>query len=84
MAFPCNQSLWQEPGSNDDIQSFCKLNYGVTFPVLAKIDVNGGQAAPFYRWLKQQKRGSLGCQRITWNFTEVLIRMSYMMAEQEQ
>jgi glutathione peroxidase len=71
LGFPCNQFLRQEPGSNNDIQSFCQLSYGVTFPVLAKINVNGGQAAPLYRWLKQQKRGSLGRQRITWNFTKV-------------
>lgn len=71
LGFPCNQFLRQEPGSNDEIQSFCQLNYGVTFPVLAKVNVNGGQTAPIYRWLKKQKRGSLGCRRITWNFTKV-------------
>ncbi|KAJ5116062.1 hypothetical protein N7456_000410 [Penicillium angulare] len=73
LGFPCNQFLRQEPGSNDDIQSFCQLNYGVTFPVLAKVNVNGGQTAPIYKWLKQQKRGFLGCQRITWNFTKFVI-----------
>ncbi|KAJ5913145.1 hypothetical protein N7504_002028 [Penicillium tannophilum] len=73
LGFPCNQFLRQEPGSNNDIQSFCQLNYGVMFPVLAKVNVNGGQAAPIYQWLKQQKKESLWCQRITWNFTKFVI-----------
>lgn len=60
LGFPCNQFLRQEPGSNDVIQSFCQVNYGVTFPVLAKLKVNGGQADPLYRWLKGQKKRCFG------------------------
>ncbi|OBT75974.1 hypothetical protein VF21_05747 [Pseudogymnoascus sp. 05NY08] len=73
LGFPCNQFMQQEPDSDDSIQSFCQLNYGVTFPVLAKIDVNGSTANPLYKWLKQQKTGILGMKRISWNFTKFSI-----------
>lgn len=73
IGFPCNQFGGQDPGSNDEIQSFCQLNYGVTFPVLGKIDVNGDKADPLYDWLKKSKPGILGLQRIKWNFEKFLI-----------
>jgi len=73
LGFPCNQFGSQEPGSNADIQSFCSLNYGVTFPVLAKIDVNGDKTAPIYTWLKESAPGILGTEMIKWNFTKFLV-----------
>ncbi|CAK7216249.1 Glutathione peroxidase 2 [Sporothrix curviconia] len=73
LGFPCNQFGAQEPGSNDDIQSFCLVNYGVSFPIFSKIDVNGDSAAPLYTWLKEQKSGLLGLKRIKWNFEKFLI-----------
>lgn len=72
VGFPCNQFGGQEPGTNDEIQEFCKLNYGVTFPVLAKIDVNGKNADPLYVYLKSEKSG-IGGSAIKWNFTKFLI-----------
>jgi glutathione peroxidase len=73
LGFPCNQFGGQDPGSNDEIQSFCQLNYGVTFPVLGKIDVNGDKADPLYDWLKKSKPGIMGLQRVKWNFEKFLI-----------
>jgi peroxiredoxin len=73
LGFPCNQFGGQDPGSNDDIQNFCKVNYGVTFPVLGKIDVNGDKAAPLYDWLKKEKPGIMGLKMIKWNFEKFLI-----------
>jgi len=73
VGFPCNQFGSQDPGSNDDIQSFCQLNYGVSFPVLGKTDVNGAHAEPVYEWMKEQKPGLLGLKRIKWNFEKFLI-----------
>ena len=73
LAFPCNQFGRQEPGEADEIAAFCERNYGVSFPVFAKIDVNGAEAHPLYRWLKQEKPGLLGIGRIPWNFTKFLI-----------
>ena len=73
VAFPCNQFGRQEPGSADEIESFCQVNYGVSFPVMAKIDVNGDGATPLYNWLKSEAPGVLGTQRIKWNFTKFLI-----------
>jgi len=73
LGFPCNQFGGQDPGSNDEIQSFCQLNYGVSFPVLGKIDVNGDTADPVYQWLKKEKPGLLGLQRIKWNFEKFLV-----------
>jgi len=73
LGFPCNQFGGQDPGSNDDIQSFCQVNYGVTFPVLGKIDVNGDSADPVFQWLKKEKPGIMGLQRIKWNFEKFLV-----------
>jgi glutathione peroxidase len=73
LGFPCNQFGAQEPGTADEIASFCELNFGVTFPLLAKIDVNGDAAAPLYRHLKQAKPGLLGSEAIKWNFTKFLV-----------
>lgn len=73
LAFPCNQFGRQEPGDEAEIRRFCDTQYGVTFPVFAKIDVNGGDAHPLYRWLKEQKPGLLGTEGIKWNFTKFLI-----------
>ncbi|GKS93693.1 glutathione peroxidase [Acidovorax sp. SUPP2825] len=73
LGFPCNQFGRQDPGSNDEIASFCQLNYGVSFPMMAKFDVNGADADPLYRWLKAEAPGLLGTQAIKWNFTKFLI-----------
>lgn len=73
LGFPCNQFGSQEPGNNEEIQKFCKLNYGVTFPVMAKIDVNGENTDPLYAWLKSSVPGTLGTEAIKWNFTKFLI-----------
>ncbi len=73
IAFPCNQFGGQEPGSADEIASFCDLNFGVSFPLMAKIDVNGADADPLYNWLKSEAPGLLGSKRIKWNFTKFLI-----------
>lgn len=73
VGFPCNQFMNQDPGSDSEITSFCQLNYGVSFPMMKKIDVNGDNAAPIYQWLKSQKSGLLGLTRIKWNFEKFLI-----------
>jgi glutathione peroxidase-family protein len=73
VGFPCNQFAGQEPGSNEEIQKFCKTNYGVEFPVMAKIDVNGDKTDPLYVWLKKQASGTLGTEAIKWNFTKFLV-----------
>ena len=73
IAFPCNQFGGQEPGDAAEIASFCLLNYGVSFPVMAKIKVNGADAAPVYRWLKSEAPGLFRTERIKWNFTKFLI-----------
>ncbi len=73
LGFPCNQFGAQEPGSEKEIESFCEVNYGVTFPLFAKIDVNGADAAPLYRHLKAAKPGLLGSETIKWNFTKFLV-----------
>lgn len=73
LCFPSNQFGAQEPGSAAEIGSFCQRNYGVTFPMFAKIDVNGPSAHPLYRFLKQCRPGLLGSQRIKWNFTKFLV-----------
>ena len=70
--FPCNQFANQAPGTNDEIQSFCTLNYGTTFPRFAKIDVNGKNASDLYKYLKKEKKSALGSS-IKWNFTKFLI-----------
>lgn len=73
IAFPCNQFGGQEPGDADAIARFCTVNYGVSFPVMGKIAVNGPDAAPLYRWLKDQAPGVLGTRGVKWNFTKFLI-----------
>jgi glutathione peroxidase len=73
LGFPCNQFGEQEPGSAGEIGTFCERNYGVSFPMFAKIDVNGPGAHPLYRFLKQSKPGLLGFQRLKWNFTKFLV-----------
>jgi glutathione peroxidase len=73
LGFPCNQFGAQEPGTEDEIASFCEVNFGVTFPLFAKIDVNGDDAAPLYRHLKSAKPGLLGSEAIKWNFTKFLV-----------
>ncbi|KAI9823785.1 MAG: hypothetical protein M1832_002342 [Thelocarpon impressellum] len=73
LGFPCNQFGGQEPGSDADIQSFCALNYGVSFPVLGKTDVNGDGASPLWEWLKNEKPGVMGLKRVKWNFEKFLI-----------
>ena len=73
LGFPCNQFGAQEPGSAEQIQSFCSTNYGVTFPVFEKIDVNGDSTHPLYVYLKDQAPGMLGTKGIKWNFTKFLV-----------
>jgi glutathione peroxidase len=73
LGFPCNQFASQDSGSNEEIASFCQLNYGVSFPMMQKIDVNGAQAHPLYQWLVQEAPGLLGLKAIKWNFTKFLI-----------
>lgn len=76
LGFPCNQFGRQEPGSEADIHTFCDEHFGVTFPMFAKIEVNGPNAHPLYRYLKSKKRGFLGRQAIAWNFTKFLVNPS--------
>jgi len=73
LGFPCNQFGGQDPGSNADIESFCQSNYGVSFQMMEKIDVNGNNAHPVYVWLKEQAPGILGSEGIKWNFTKFLV-----------
>lgn len=73
VGFPCNQFGSQEPGSDSEIQQFCQLNYGVSFPVMAKVDVNGSNTAPVYEFLKSSAPGLLGTEMIKWNFTKFLV-----------
>jgi glutathione peroxidase len=73
LGFPCDQFGRQEPGDEAEIKDFCRLTYDVTFPLFAKIAVNGPAAHPFYVFLKSQRRGFLGTKRIKWNFTKFLI-----------
>ncbi|KAK3359318.1 thioredoxin-like protein [Lasiosphaeria hispida] len=73
LGFPCNQFGGQDPGSDEEIQSFCQINYGVSFPVLQKVDVNGDSASPLFEWLKNEKPGILGLKRIKWNFEKFLV-----------
>jgi glutathione peroxidase len=73
LGFPCNQFSHQEPGDEAEIRNFCSLNYDVSFPMFAKIDVNGDAAHPFWKWLKQEKSGLLGIGAIKWNFSKFLI-----------
>ncbi|MBB5205597.1 glutathione peroxidase [Inhella inkyongensis] len=73
VGFPSNEFGGQDPGSNDEISSFCQLNYGVSFPMMAKVEVNGGGAHPLWQWLKKEKKGLLGTEGIKWNFTKFLV-----------
>ena len=73
LGFPCNQFGGQDPGSNEEIQSFCQLNYGVTFPMMEKIDVNGADADPLFKYLSAEAPGLLGSKAIKWNFTKFLV-----------
>lgn len=73
LGFPCDQFGHQEPGDEAQIQSFCTVNFGVDFPMFAKIDVNGDNAHPLWRWLKEEKGGLLGIDAIKWNFTKFLV-----------
>ena len=73
LGFPCDQFGHQEPGDAEEIRSFCSLTYDVSFPMFAKVEVNGSGAHPLWQWLKQQKGGLLGISAIKWNFTKFLI-----------
>ncbi|AYV66795.1 glutathione peroxidase [Niallia circulans] len=73
LGFPSNQFMSQDPGTNEEIKSFCEVNYGVTFPMFAKIDVNGKEADPLYQYLTKEAPGALGVKAIKWNFTKFLI-----------
>lgn len=73
LGFPCNQFASQDPATNSEIGEFCQRNYGVTFPMFAKIDVNGGDAHPLYKYLSKEAKGILGTEAIKWNFTKFLV-----------
>jgi glutathione peroxidase len=73
LGFPCNQFGAQDPGSNAEIGAFCQKNYGVSFEMMAKVEVNGSQAHPLFQWLKAQAPGVLGSEAIKWNFTKFLV-----------
>lgn len=73
LGFPCNQFGKQDPGSDEEIQEFCQLNYGVSFPVFAKLKVNGSDADPLFKYLKSEAPGALGTEAIKWNFTKFLV-----------
>ena len=73
VGFPSNEFGNQDPGSNDEIASFCQLNYGVSFPMMAKVEVNGARAHPLWKWLKAQAPGLLGSEGVKWNFTKFLV-----------
>ena len=73
LGFPCDQFGHQEPGNENEIKNFCSLNYDVTFPMFAKIDVNGSKTHPLYKYLKHEAKGLLGSEAIKWNFTKFLI-----------
>ena len=73
VGFPSNQFGGQDPGANDEIASFCQLNYGVSFPMMAKVEVNGGGAHPLWKWLTAEAPGLLGSKAVKWNFTKFLV-----------
>ena len=73
VGFPSNEFGNQDPGSNDDIASFCQVNYGVSFPMMSKVEVNGGNAHPLWKWLTEEAPGVLGSKAIKWNFTKFLV-----------
>jgi glutathione peroxidase len=73
VGFPCNQFGRQDPGENTQIEEFCQVNYGVDFPMMAKVNVNGADADPLWKWLKSERPGLLGTEAIKWNFTKFLV-----------
>ncbi len=73
LGFPCNQFGSQDPGSNEEIGAFCQKNFGVSFPMMSKVNVNGAQAHPLYQWLTAEAPGLLGSKAIKWNFTKFLV-----------
>src|SRR4051812_19013567 len=73
LGFPCNQFGSQDPGSNDEIAQFCQVNYGVSFPMMNKVDVNGDNADPLFKWITAEAPGILGTKAIKWNFTKFLV-----------
>ncbi|MDO9200783.1 MAG: glutathione peroxidase [Hydrogenophaga sp.] len=73
LGFPCNQFGGQDPGSNEEIGAFCQKNFGVSFPMMSKVDVNGAEAHPLYQWLSAEAPGLLGSKSIKWNFTKFLV-----------
>ncbi len=73
LGFPCNQFMNQDPGNDDSISQFCSLNYGVDFPMFAKVEVNGEGTHPLYRFLKKQAKGLMGTEKVKWNFTKFLV-----------
>lgn len=73
LGFPCNQFGGQEPGDAEEIAEFCKVNFGVTFPLMQKVEVNGENASPLFDWMKREAPGILGSKAIKWNFTKFLI-----------
>ncbi|QZD89701.1 glutathione peroxidase [Qipengyuania aurantiaca] len=73
LAFPCNQFGAQEPGDAEEIEQFCKVNFGLTFPLMQKVDVNGDEASPLFDWMKKEAPGLMGSKAIKWNFTKFLI-----------
>lgn len=73
LGFPCNQFLKQDPASDSEISEFCSLNYGVTFPMFSKIEVNGDHTHPLFKYLKTEAKGMLGSEKIKWNFTKFLV-----------
>ena len=73
LAFPCNQFGGQEPGNAEEIEQFCKVNFGLTFPLMQKVEVNGDTASPLFDWMKKEAPGLMGSKAIKWNFTKFLI-----------
>ncbi len=81
LGFPCNQFMNQEPGTETDIQSFCEMNFGVTFPLFSKVDVNGKNAHPLFQYLTEEAPGVLGMKAVKWNFTKFLVNRSGEVVE---
>ena len=78
LGFPCNQFALQEPGTNQEIKEFCDTNYGITFKIFNKINVNGSKADPFYTFLKKEQLGVAGTPQIKWNFTKFLVNKNFV------
>ncbi|WP_066047762.1 glutathione peroxidase [Robertmurraya korlensis] len=81
LGFPCNQFMNQEPGTEADIQSFCEMNFGVTFPLFSKVDVNGKNAHPLFQYVTEEAPGVLGVKAVKWNFTKFLVNRSGEVVE---